>query len=230
MPITYTIMLLLSMLTPQQQKTSTELIYIGDPMCSWCYGISEEMKTVKDHFEGQLEFKMVMGGLRPYNTQSMSQLKDFLTHHWEEVSALSGQEFKYSILDDTSITYDTEPPCRASVVVRDLDASKEFLFFKAVQKAFYHENKNMHLTETYHPLLETLNLDIAAFDKAFVSEEYKEKVREDFVYAKTLGINSFPTLLIKQTDNKKEEKLHIVARGYAKSGEMIKIIEQIINE
>ena len=27
-----------------------EIIYVGDPMCSWCWGISNHLKELKNHF------------------------------------------------------------------------------------------------------------------------------------------------------------------------------------
>ena len=225
-----TIMLLLISLTNCSTKTlsmtspESTLIYIGDPMCSWCYGITDEMSAVKEKFDGQLGFELVMGGLRPYNTQAMSELKDFLTHHWEEVHQASGQSFQYEILDSDTITYDTEPPCRANVVVRQLAPKQAFTFFKATQKAFYLHNKNMHLAESYHDILDKLGIDKAEFDKLFASDEMKALVRQDFEQSAEWGIRGFPTLILRH-----EGKLTMIANGYSKSEAMIQRIESVIN-
>jgi len=205
------------------QKPS-KLLYVGDPMCSWCYGIAEELSEVKKTFGDQIDFEMVMGGLRPYNTQTMSELKDFLSHHWEEVNSKSGQIFTYSILDSQEITYDTEPPCRASIIVRSIDKEKEFDFFKAVQKAFYFDNKNLHLKESYHPILKELSIDTQTFDKLFDSPNSNEKSNEDFNRARTLGVNSFPTLLLEH-----DGKQHKIAQGFETSENIIKAIRKIVS-
>ena len=205
-------------------QTKGKLIYVGDPMCSWCYGISQELKETKAHYDGVLDFEMVMGGLRPYNTQTMIDLKDFLTHHWEDVSKASGQSFTYDILDNDKITYDTEPPCRASVVVRSIDSSKEFAFFKAVQKAFYLENKNLHLVESYSDILNTLGIDLDLFKERFESEEYEMLVRKDFERAGQLKARSFPTLLLEI-----DGKVMTIAQGFSKAEVMNRKIESLIN-
>ena len=67
-------------------------------MCSWCYGISDELTIVHQHYD-HIPLELVKGGLRPYNTETMSDLKSFLQHHWEEVNKRSGQEFNYGVLD-----------------------------------------------------------------------------------------------------------------------------------
>jgi len=51
------------------QKKMT-LIYIGDPMCSWCYGLANEWETTYKTFEQEANIELIMGGLRPYNKQT----------------------------------------------------------------------------------------------------------------------------------------------------------------
>jgi len=175
--------------------------------------------------QDEVQMEVVLGGLRPYNTQSMSDLKDFLTHHWEDVAAASGQEFKYEILNSTDITYDTEPPCRATVVVRQINPEAALKFFKEVQHAFYFENKNLHSVDSYRGILEKLDIDYATFVKHFESREMKEAIKADFEYARSLGVNSFPTLLLQ-----KDGEVKIVAAGYAKAKSIIEKIDSILGK
>ena len=43
-----------------------EIIYVGDPMCSWCYGIAPELKKLKSHYDTKnIPFKIIVNGLRP---------------------------------------------------------------------------------------------------------------------------------------------------------------------
>jgi len=206
------------------ESEDPKIIYIGDPMCSWCYGISNELNQLKTEYQDQFEFEIVMGGLRPYNTESMLDLKDFLTEHWAQVNAASSLEFNYSILDK-DIKYDTEPPSRAVVIVRDLKPEKTFVFFKSIQKAFYFENKNMHLAESYKTILEALDIDFESFEKKFEDPFYKEKVRLDFKRASELGVRSFPTILMynKGTYSK-------IAEGYSSFEKMQVRIEKSLKK
>jgi putative protein-disulfide isomerase len=180
-----------------------KIIYVGDPMCSWCYGFSPELQKLKNHYGETLDFEMIMGGLRPYNTETMTDLKDFLTHHWQEVNAASGQPFRFEILEDGNITYDTEPPCRASVVVRHLDASKEFDFFIKSQRAFYFHNKNMHLASSYHDILNDLNINIEDFERLFDS--------------------GFPTVFLEQ-----DGRIIQITNGYTSAKAMITKVDKVV--
>lgn len=201
------------------------LIYIGDPMCSWCYGFSEELEEIVAHFDEDVAFEIVQGGLRPYNTETMADLGDFLKHHWEDVNKASGQPFSYDILSDTKITYDTEPPCRANVVVRKMMPEKALAFFKATQVAFYVDNKNMHLSESYSKILKSLEIDEIEFNRLFHSPEMKEAVKRDFERAAKLGVRSFPTLILQ-----KDGQHHLIVNGYAKSEVLIQSIQNIIKK
>lgn len=205
-----------------QAQEKIQLIYVGDPMCSWCYGIAPELAKVMEHYGDKMEVDLVLGGLRPYNKETILSLKEFLTHHWEDVSKASGQEFNYEILNRGDISYDTEPPSRATIVVREMDASKEIKFFKKCQTAFYLKNKNMHLAESYHNILNELDLDITTFEKLFHSDEMKSKIKDDFIKAGEMGVRGFPTLLIK-----KGEQYIQIANGFAKSRQIITSIDRI---
>lgn len=205
------------------QINTPKIIYVGDPMCSWCYGISEEVNKVKEHFAGAMEFEIVMGGLRPYNTETMSDLKDFLSEHWDQVHAVSGQKFTKEILNNRTITYDTEPPSRAVVVIRHMDATKEIAFLKSIMRAFYVDNKNMHLADSYKDIVSDLKLDFDEFKNLFESEKMKLLVKNDFQRSAELGVRSFPTILLLA-----DGKLSVVVNGYAKSSDMIKRINSLL--
>jgi len=209
--------------TAMMAQSETKIIYVGDPMCSWCYGIAPEYTKLIERFEGEVDFELVMGGLRPYNQQTMPELKDFLKEHWHEVYERSGQEFTYGILDDANITYDTEPPSRATIVVRQLNPSKEIEFFKSAQVLFYKENKNMHLAESYFDLLDQLGIDKEAFATLFNSDEMKLKIKDDFARAGALNANSFPTIILEHAG-----QYYAVAKGYSTAEKMIKRVEAVI--
>lgn len=200
------------------------IIYVGDPLCSWCYGFSDEISLVKEQMSDSFNFSLINGGLRPYNTETMKDLGDFLKGHWEEVSKRTGQKFNYDILKDTNFVYDTEPPARAVVVARDMKPEIELEFFKAVQIAFYFENKNTHKVETYLEIAKKFELNTTIFQTKFESEEYKEKVKNDFLNAQKLGVQGFPAVLLLYNNT-----IYPIANGYEKADKMIKKINGFVN-
>lgn len=208
--------------TMAQEKNT--IIYFGDPMCSWCYGFSPEFSKVVAEMDEKINVELVMGGLRPYNTETMADLGGFLKHHWEEVGKRSGQPFQYDILNASDILYDTEPACRAVVTVRQMDTSLEFEFFKAVQHAFYFENKNPNLTSTFTEIAGQFNLDKNKFQQLFESEALKKAVQKDFTRSVEMGVRGFPTVIFI-----KGEDYYLLSNGYTKAEVIIAKINQVMN-
>jgi len=216
-----TIFVILFFQSTLMSQPKATILYFGDPMCSWCYGFSPELSKTLKTLNGTVDLQMVMGGLRPYNTQKMPELAEFLQHHWEEVGQRSGQAFKYDILQAKDIAYDTEPACRAVLIMRKLQPSQEFAYFKAVQKAFYADNKNTTDTQTFVDLAVQFGVDAKSFQLEFESEEAKEAIRGDFEYSASLGVRSFPTLLLQ-----KGEEFYLLNKGYTKADQLIEKIKK----
>jgi len=198
------------------------IIYFGDPMCSWCYGFSNEVSAIKDAFP-EMNFEMVMGGLRPYGTQTMAELKNFLKEHWEEIGHLTGQPFSFDILSDPTFIYDTEPACRAVVVVRNMKPESELAFFKNVQKLFYSNNKDPKLESSYTELLKEFGIDPLSFATKWNSAEFKEKTKTDFAISQKMGVRGFPSMVLKLGD-----KYQLISNGYQKSEVIIAKIREAL--
>lgn len=205
-----------------QAISQDTLIYVGDPLCSWCYGFSDEITETKNKLQDKYEFKLVMGGLRPYNTETMKDLGDFLSHHWEEVGKRSGKEFTYDILKDESFVYDTEPPARAVWVMRELKPEVEFDFFKGVQRLFYVENQNTNNVDSYRKLVEEYGVEFDKFQSLFESTDARLGVKEDFQFSQQMGVRGFPSVVLKRG-----EEWFLIANGYTTSQQLTKIISKI---
>lgn len=199
------------------------LIYIGDAMCSWCHGISPQLDIlIKNHPE--LSFKLIMGGLRPYNTEKAITMADFLKEHWIEIEERTGQPFSHEILKDPDFVYDTEPASRACVVARAMNPEIEYEFFKAVQNAFYRDNHNTNNIETYLTVAKTFNLNLEEFENLFNSTEIKENTKADFQIAQQMGIKGFPSIVLKIGND-----FSLIANGYQTADKIEDIINQIKN-
>ncbi len=202
-----------------------KLIYVGDPMCSWCYGFAPQLDKLVEQYNGKLEIELVTGGLRAYNQTPIHEMKDFLKEHWEDVNKATQQPFRYEILDNTKVIYDTEPACRAMVVIRNMNPKKEFEFFKRSQQAFYFHNKDLGVADSYYTVLEQLGLDKIDFTKRFNSEEYKNLVKEDFRRAGELGVQGFPSLLFESGG-----KITVLSRGYTTAENVIELISAAMEQ
>ena len=212
------IILMFSFFTGISQQKDT-LIYIGDPMCSWCYGFSPELDKIKAAFP-KTPFEIVMGGLRPGGTEKMSDLRDFLHEHWTEVHRASGQRFNFAILKKSEITYDTEPACRAVILAGKMNPDIKFDFFKAIQESFYIQNNLPNDDDTYVQIAVKMGLDPEKFHSLFKKSQAKMDAYSDFDLAVAMGVTSFPALIAKI-----EGKLYMVSNGYQKAERIIKLLQ-----
>ena len=202
------------------------IIYVGDPMCSWCWGISNELSQIIDDYQEILNFQLILGGLRPGGGDPWTDnFKDFLREHWKKVNLRSGQDFNYDLLKLPEFNYDTEPSCRAVRIVRDLSPDKEFAFFTRVQHQFYVGNQDPNLTSFYKNICENMGIDFVSFQQKFESQEYKDKTYQDFQEARNLGINGFPSIVLKT-----QSRVFPVALGFSDYFAMSSRIDQSLQQ
>lgn len=198
-----------------------ELIYVGDPMCSWCWGISPILSELKTKYGNQLNFRIVLGGLRPGGGDPWNDnFKTFLQHHWEEVSERSGQPFSYHLFEQENFNYDTEPSCRAVFVARQFIPERELEFFETVQYNFYVKNLDPTKVEFYKNICEKFDINYEDFKLHFFSKEAKQGTHKEFLLNREWGVRGYPSILMKRND-----KITILSSGYTKLETMIELIE-----
>jgi len=198
------------------------LIYIGDPMCSWCYGFAPEISEIKEAYP-QYDFKVILCCLRPGGTETNKDLGSFLDHHWKEVEKRTWQKFNYDILKDDSLVYDTEPSSRAVVVARKMKPEIELHFFKAVQLAFYFEGKDMRDVESFVEIAKKFDLDESQYRELFESEEIKYETKTDYQLSSEMGIKGFPSMVFKHAG-----QFFLISNGYREAKDLKETIESIL--
>lgn len=190
--------------------TDFELIYVGDPMCSWCYGFGPVIERLDARFT--FPTRLIIGGLRPGPAAEVldDRLRGFLQHHWEEIGERTGQPFDLGGLDREDWTYDTLVPDIAAVAMRELNPEAALPFFARLQRAFYAEGIDVTDPDVYPGLLDGFDIDPSEFVDALASLEMQQATHGDFAQARALGADGFPTTFLRAGDD-----THLVARGYA---------------
>jgi putative protein-disulfide isomerase len=186
------------------------LLYLADPLCSWCYGFGPELaKLLARHREAQLD--VVMGGLRPYNREAASpEFREMLRGHWRHVATASGLPFSEAALDRAGFVYDTEPACRAVVTARHMDAGGALAYMKAVQTAFYRDGRDMTRGDDLADVAAECGYERGTFHMLFDSQSLRDATRADFARTQHLGVSGFPTLGLVSGN-----QVYLVTSGYA---------------
>jgi putative protein-disulfide isomerase len=205
------------------------LIYIADPMCSWCYAFGPELTALLDGLPG-MPVNIIVGGLRAGNEKPMDDdLRSRLREHWNKVAERSGLPISYANLEREGFVYDTEPACRAVVAVRELEPQAILSAFHAIQRAFYAEGKDVThgnvLAEVVVAALSEAGvaLDVPAFLAAWESDAVKAATQADFEQVKRWEVHGFPTLVLER-----EGTLDLVTSGYVPMPTLIETLETLV--
>jgi len=185
----------------------TQLIFVLDPMCSWCWGFHPVIEELRKHYSDRFSFSLVVGGLRtkgqmPWTDES----KEYLLQNWNAVAQQTKQPFNFLLLNKECFDYDTYPACKALVCVRELwgeEASFEYL--EKIQTRFYKEGEDITSVDVL--LLDVKNKEM--FLAFYKSKRAEILMRHDFAKARSMGANSFPSVIKIDKDG------HMVCqRGY----------------
>lgn len=173
------------------------LVYIADPMCSWCYGFVPVFEDVKTNYGADLKIQIVAGGYSPGNKNVMSNnSKEMLLLTWKKVHEVTGAEFDYAMKFATQdFCYDTEPSSRALNVVQKLNYEMEWPFLKAMHVSFYAKNQDLTEESVLADLAEEHGIDQHQFLLSFRSDDMIEQTKEGFLFSRKLGVRGFPSLV-----------------------------------
>jgi len=195
-----------------------KLIFIGDPMCSWCYGFGKELTALTARHP-ELPLEIMVGGLRAGATDVLDDNgKQFRLLHWARVEESSGLPFnRKALLARENFVYDTEPICRAVVTARQLFPEADQLsVFRALQRAFYVDGLDTtdgavlaqaaaaELTEQGYAA------DATVFHAGWSQNATIVATLAEFAQVRAIGIRSFPALLLEANGQRIE-----VSPGYA---------------
>jgi len=186
------------------------LWYFADPMCSWCWGFSPAIESVRDEYRERMKIALVLGGLRPGAGAPMTATdREEVLHHWHQVHQRTGQSFRFENALPEGFIYDTEPASRAVVTAGTLDPALIFAMFKAIQTAFYVEGRDVTRPGVLAELAAGLGMDAQAFLRAFDSDDAHAGTRAHFRQARQAGVRGFPALILQQGT-----QLHPIGTGW----------------
>ena len=197
----------------------SEVIFVGDPMCSWCYGFGPELSRLRDELKG-VPFSMIMGGLRDGEIFDEAKLKNHLGY-WQAVHEMTGLPFDDTALSQEGFNYTTEPACRAVIAIRAIDKRKEYETYSALQKAFYAEGRDITKEEVLAEVVASVGVDKIVFMEQFQSDAIQKATAADKQKARTYGVSSFPTLIIIDKQGHMSQ-----IRGFKKHEELIALMKR----
>jgi putative protein-disulfide isomerase len=173
------------------------LLYIADPMCSWCWGFAPVISAIEEAYKDELHIGLIMGGLRPGTANPVTaEFRETTLGHWREVNKRTGQPFKFDGVMPRGFIYNTEPPSRAVVTAGELNPPAMFPYFKSIQHAFYVEGKDVTKSEMLAELAQQQSIESTTFLRLFRSDKIKNQTKMHFGQSKQAGITGFPAAIL----------------------------------
>ena len=186
-----------------------KLIYVLDPMCSWCWGFYKTWSSLKSSLCEEISIQYVMGGLAPDSNEPMTnEMREYIQMNWRKIEhSIPGTKFNYDFWSNCSPRRSTYPACRAVIAIRKQNPSLEEQMINLIQHAYYMDAKNPSDDSTLIDLASKLDIDIEQFKKTLNDNETQSLLLKDISIAKQLGAQGFPSLLYK--DSKEIRPLQI---------------------
>ncbi|KVV02511.1 MULTISPECIES: DsbA family protein [Pseudomonas] len=190
---------------------SARLLYVMDPMCSWCWGFAATAQALVEQAQAAgVELHLVVGGLRTGSGAALEPAtRRYILEHWQAVNQATGQAFTFEGALPEGFVYDTEPACRAIVAARSLAPDCAWTLLGLIQQAFYVLGRDVTQASVLVELAETAGLPRIEFAAAFDSAEQHAATAADFTWVQDLGIAGFPTLLAER-----QGQLALLTNGY----------------
>jgi protein-disulfide isomerase-like protein with CxxC motif len=95
----------------------TTLIYVHDPMCSWCWGFADVYEELLEQLPPEVEIRRLLGGLAPDSDAPMPE--SYSSHGWNHCYVVmpwpprTSPRYGERVRTHTALS----PPSRGSIVV-----------------------------------------------------------------------------------------------------------------
>lgn len=208
-----------------------ELLYIQDPLCGWCYGLSPVINQIQQEFAGRVDVSVLCGGMiKGEDVEPISDTWEYLEQSIGEVEKVTGVQFGAAfraVGEEGSYRFDSEPPSRAIAAFRHLtqDPARTVAFAHAVQTALFRDGQDLNDPSTYNALLAPFGVDVVDFQQRLASPEAVRATQQEFAAVARIGIEGFPTVVLRLG-----EQGYVLTRGYQPYEQLRQGLEQLLGE
>lgn len=197
------------------------LIYVHDPMCSWCWGFENMRQKLFDAVADNMHVRRLLGGLAPDSDEPMPDtMRLMLQQTWQRVEQLTGQQFNFDFWQKCKPRRSTFPANRAVIAAREQGAEFDQRMTERIQQAYYREARNPSDNATLIDLATDIGLDRKRFSESLDSESTHQQLQAEIQSARSIGVDSFPSLVVEHRGN-----LRHVMVSYTDLGAMLHQIE-----
>lgn len=172
-----------------------KLIYVYDPMCSWCWGYKNTWQKLQAKLAGVIDIDYRVGGLAPDSDEPMPlPMQQFLQQTWQRIANQTGAKFNFDFWQHCQPKRSTYPACRAVLVARSYNKEREML--EAIQRGYYLNAQNPSELTTLSEFSSAINIPKDEFIGLLQSDEIQQQLLDELNYVQQLPVQGFPSLVL----------------------------------
>ena len=186
------------------------LIYVHDPMCSWCWGFAETWQSLTEQLPAELPIIRLLGGLAPDSDEPMPEsMQSMLQQTWQHIEqVIPGKHFNFEFWTKCKPRRSTYPACRAVIAAREQGDEYDGLMTARIQQAYYQQARNPSDDSTLIELAAEIGLDTARFAGQLTAGSTQQTLLDEISTARSMGINGFPSVVLEQDDELRRVSTH----------------------
>jgi len=174
------------------------LVYVHDPMCSWCWGFSACLEDLLGALPQDVRVRRLLGGLAPDSDAPMPEsTRRYVKSQWRRIQQeIPGTRFNFDFWRLCAPRRSTYPACRAVIAARQQGQPFDLSMTRAIQRAYYLQAKNPSDYSTLLALAGEMGVDVKAFESAYRSPAVETALAAEIEEARALGVRGFPSLVL----------------------------------
>ncbi len=182
-------------------RTRPTVVYGNDPLCGWCFAIGPELLEAKRRTADRYDWRVECGGLVVgERVHPIAQDRDYLVAGLAQVAAVSGRHAGAAYVDGLlahgTWVSNSEPSCRAVVVVSSMAPDLVIEFSHGLTDALYIDGREPDAPETISDIAKGVGLDGDEVVTRWLDPAAADATAQAFLNARTLGVTTYPSLFV----------------------------------
>lgn len=210
-----------------KKMDKVKIIYVFDPMCGWCFGFGNVMKTFAANHKDSFDFDIISGGMVVGEREGpVGDFADYILSAYHRVEEYSGAKFGQPYLDQLktkSIWSSSVKPAIAIETFKTFHPEHAIAFAHAVQSAYFVDGKDLRDEQVYKTLIAPYHINENEFISKLNSDTLYQTTLTGFQTSSNLGVTGFPAVIMVH-----KGKYYAVARGYTNIETLTQNIQSVL--
>jgi putative protein-disulfide isomerase len=195
------------------------VVYANDPLCGWCFAIGPSLNEAHRRLGSEVQWRIECGGLVVgERVRPIAADRDYLVAGFAQVKSASGREpgeqYWSDVVAPGSWISNSEPACRAVLLVQQLRPEIAMKFSHSLTDALYLHGQTPENPETLR-MVADFGLDPDEFIATWQSPAAIDMTTAAFAHARKLGVTTYPSLFLEV-----ESQLQPLLSGFATATEI----------